>query len=286
MQDVARPELSRKPDDGAAAAPTEGRTHGDGSGPIDVRGLLVAAAIGACVSSAIQPRGGGYDGRSVVCARDGGWCRTDAAVRDVLRVAERRLAEGRVRAGTPPAAERAQAAAVDGGRAGGDPATDSGYRQRGMGSSVRSDTAEAPSTVDDWISAIWVADASPMYVPGRGVDAEFGAVPRSACASTRQGVRVDDMEGAVADEFYIRALICSPEFSWDCGWAMSTVWCESRFDPNAQGAEWYQGRLWHFNGLWQIAEGPFDPYLNTVEAHIQYVQWQRGLRARPWPNCP
>lgn len=87
--------------------------------------------------------------------------------------------------------------------------------------------------------------------------------------------------GAVAD------IVCRPEFTWDCGWALAVVKCESGGNSNAQAAEWYNGNLVVFNGWFQVLSGSFDPYTNTVQAHIQYVEWQRGIRsARPWPNCP
>lgn len=81
--------------------------------------------------------------------------------------------------------------------------------------------------------------------------------------------------GAVAD------IVCRPEFTWDCGWALATVDCESSGNPNVSNP------AGPFNGWFQVLNGPFDPYLNTIEAHIQYVEWQRGIRtSRPWPNCP
>ena len=81
----------------------------------------------------------------------------------------------------------------------------------------------------------------------------------------------------------VRSVVCRPEFTWDCQWALDTTLCESSWRANAQGIE---GSL-AFNGLWQVWNGPFDPYLNTVEAHVQYVEWQEGVRVNdPWPNCP
>lgn len=79
-----------------------------------------------------------------------------------------------------------------------------------------------------------------------------------------------------------KAVVCTDEFSWDCEWAIATLSCESSFNPNAVGVE---GNL-RFYGGFQVWNGPVDPYLNAVEAHIQYVQWQRGEKLDPWPNCP
>ena len=99
--------------------------------------------------------------------------------------------------------------------------------------------------------------------------------------------------GSVATQ----AIICAPSLPWPCEWATATVECESEFNPRAVGSEWYDSdgdtilELWYFYGLWQIAsrtppgEGMdwlFDPYLNTIEAHIKYVDGGTG----DWPNCP
>lgn len=79
----------------------------------------------------------------------------------------------------------------------------------------------------------------------------------------------------------IAAIVCNAPFTWDCGWALAVIECESGFNPNVSNP------AGPFNGLFQVLNGPFDVYLNAVEAHIQYVEWQRGIRtARPWPNCP
>ena len=75
-------------------------------------------------------------------------------------------------------------------------------------------------------------------------------------------------------------LICAEEFSWSCEWALAIVWCESTNDPNAYNPDG------PFMGLWQVTNGSYDPYLNTVEAHIKYVSWQRSEVDNPWPYCP
>lgn len=79
-----------------------------------------------------------------------------------------------------------------------------------------------------------------------------------------------------------RSLICNDPFTWDCGWALATIQCESSGDPTSVGVE---GEL-RFIGLFQVWNGSNDPYQNAVEAHIKYVSWQRGEVGRPWPNCP
>jgi hypothetical protein len=82
-------------------------------------------------------------------------------------------------------------------------------------------------------------------------------------------------------------IVCSSDFTWDCDFAIRHIDCESKGDPNAQGVEIDQltGKVLVFNGLFQVHNGPFDPYRNAVEANIQYVQWINKQRADPWPNC-
>jgi hypothetical protein len=84
----------------------------------------------------------------------------------------------------------------------------------------------------------------------------------------------------------LQELVCRPEFTWPCGWALAVVWCESTNNPNAQAVEVIDGVTYYFNGYWQVLGGSFDPYENTLQAHVQYSEWQRGERQRPWPNCP
>ena len=97
------------------------------------------------------------------------------------------------------------------------------------------------------------------------------------------------------DEGVLSALLCQPQYSWPCDWAIGVVygnvacpWGESHGDPWAHGHGWYEGRLLHFIGLWQIAvethegnEWLYDPTLNTREANIKYVASGRA----PWPVC-
>ena len=78
-----------------------------------------------------------------------------------------------------------------------------------------------------------------------------------------------------------RSLVCSLPFTWPCEWAIAVIMCESSGNPNAYNP------AGPYIGLFQVLNGPTDPYLNTVEAHIQFVEWARGVRTvSPWPNCP
>ncbi len=90
----------------------------------------------------------------------------------------------------------------------------------------------------------------------------------------------------IGDLLALEGVICAPQYSWDCGWAVATVMCESNGSPNAHGHEWYQDQLLHFFGWWQVVaphenDWLFDPVLNTIEAHIKFME--RG--AAPWPYC-
>ena len=93
-----------------------------------------------------------------------------------------------------------------------------------------------------------------------------------------------------------RSLICGAPYTWDCDWALRVIYggapgCpngESGGNPNAVGSEWYEGELWYFVGLWQIAtRDPAmiptlqDPVTNTLEAHWKYLHGG----ASHWPVC-
>jgi hypothetical protein len=94
----------------------------------------------------------------------------------------------------------------------------------------------------------------------------------------------------------VRAIACAPQYEWSCdGWVIPVIFgagnpsCpngESGGDPNAQGSEVINGVTYYFNGWWQVEGGSFDPAENTRQAYAQWLQWQRGERPRPWPNCP
>lgn len=94
----------------------------------------------------------------------------------------------------------------------------------------------------------------------------------------------------------LTALVCDPQWTWECGWVIEVIDCESTWRPGVVGSEVRDGIIYYFYGLLQIYHpdppGPtnewlFDPYLNLVEGHIQYVEWKEGTRTNdPWPNCP
>ncbi len=78
-----------------------------------------------------------------------------------------------------------------------------------------------------------------------------------------------------------RPLVCSAPFTWPCEWALAVIQCESSGNPDAYNP------AGPYMGLFQVLNGPYDPGLNAVEGHIQFVEWQRGIRAvSPWPGCP
>jgi len=108
----------------------------------------------------------------------------------------------------------------------------------------------------------------------------FQATPLSRVVPTLPKRADSDVSrmGSGAEQW--RDLVCAAPFTWDCTWAMRTISCESGFNPDAVNP------AGPYHGLWQVANGPFDPYLNSVEAHIQFVEWRRGIRAvSPWPSC-
>jgi len=84
----------------------------------------------------------------------------------------------------------------------------------------------------------------------------------------------------------LETLICS--YSWDCDWALQTVWCESRNNPKAIAYN-NAGQAIHW-GLWQLDyrfAGWDDPAVNTERAWAKYqnalAYWGDGTR--PWPVC-
>lgn len=113
-------------------------------------------------------------------------------------------------------------------------------------------------------------DAPELVLPGSGegeIDEELGTTS----------------DGVVPS---IRSIICGSAYAWPCEWALAVVFCESSNDPGAVGREIIDGREYRFVGWFQVEGGPTDPIANTDAAYVQWQQWQRGERPRPWPNCP
>ncbi len=107
--------------------------------------------------------------------------------------------------------------------------------------------------------------------------------------------RAVDVGAGYLTEGEVRELAGAAGFTWDVDWLVALTLCEAEWNARAVGSEWYQGRLWYFYGLMQIAHrdppGPVNewlrvPYINLVEGHLQYAAWQAGERSNPWPNCP
>ena len=88
---------------------------------------------------------------------------------------------------------------------------------------------------------------------------------------------------AVPEYAAVAGVVCAPRYTWDCGWAVATVFCESggRADAYNPVGHW---------GWWQIDyefEGWADPAVNTEKAWMKYLNavayWGDGRR--PWPYC-
>ena len=94
--------------------------------------------------------------------------------------------------------------------------------------------------------------------------------------------------GPVTNTSRVEEIVCSGEWAWiqsagrvGCDWATSVIACESGGNPNAYNPAGHVG--W-----WQIRNGSYDPYLNTIEANIQFIEWQGPEAWRvdsPWPGC-
>ena len=131
--------------------------------------------------------------------------------------------------------------------------------------------------------------AEAVAVRGRAVRADERRSSEGVIGESREPA-ARDSEVLRGSEAAFVAVACRPEFSWPCEWATATVRCETggTFDPYAHGHEWYRGVYYHFLGPWQIAvtmheenEWLYDPYQNTIEAHLKYGT--QGVTA--WPNC-
>lgn len=90
-----------------------------------------------------------------------------------------------------------------------------------------------------------------------------------------------------ADTDEIKAMICNPEYTWDCSKAIRVAQCESH--------PWLDERAYNYGqyGVFQIAyewharrveraEDLYDPAINVRVAHEIYVD-NRGWT--PWPTC-
>ncbi len=136
----------------------------------------------------------------------------------------------------------------------------------------------------DDAAASWFAAV--VMRPGR---VEAGLADTNVRVPRKARQQSDGDDGAVlAPSAGIRAIVCADPFTiwtteWGCLWALSVVKCESGFNANAYNP------AGPFRGWWQVLNGSYDPYLNTVEAHIQYWEWQGPDAWRtvsPWPRCP
>lgn len=84
---------------------------------------------------------------------------------------------------------------------------------------------------------------------------------------------------------HLRAIVCNGEWAWlrypnGCEWALGVIECESGGNRDAYNP------AGPYISIWQVLNGPHDIYLNTVEANIQFVEWERGIRkTSPWPGC-
>lgn len=121
-----------------------------------------------------------------------------------------------------------------------------------------------------------LAVAMALRWPMPGPTPDRGAIARDGQAT----VLVRQRTALTVQGAQWRSLVCAPPFTWRCDWALAVIMCESGGNPSAYNP------VGPYYGLFQVLHGPYDPYLNAVEAHIQYAQYVAGLRPNPWPNCP
>lgn len=161
-----------------------------------------------------------------------------------------------------------------------------GCAEGGAHDNTGADTT-APSHFDIGWSYLRL-DALSTATPTPGPDATAIVAVTTGVESSRTADSGGEVSGqpALSREDGVRSVVCAAPFTWPCDWALDVVFCESTYDPNAVAVEYINGEYVEFHGWFQVTWGSFDPYENAVEAHIQYVEWQRGERLRPWPNCP
>ena len=81
------------------------------------------------------------------------------------------------------------------------------------------------------------------------------------------------------------AVVCLPEYRWNCSVAVYIVWLESHFDRYAYNA------AGPYRGWWQMSEGKFpdpetafDPVLATQRAYQLWVE-SGGTFSTHWPTA-
>ncbi len=146
-----------------------------------------------------------------------------------------------------------------------------------------------------YVDAYWVLSRS--ITRGPSVGSEVLARLANNEEYTKRVAPVVTVESNRSED-WVRELVCSDEWTWDCGWALRTIFGGAVGCPNGEsfgsatavGSGWYMGQQWWFYGLWQIAvpvppgngyDWLFDPYLNTVEAHLKYLSGGKSH----WPVC-
>ena len=148
-----------------------------------------------------------------------------------------------------------------------------------------------------YVDAYWVLSRS--ITRGPSVGSEVLARLANNEEYTKRVAPVVTVESNRSED-WVRELVCSGSWVWDCEWALRTIYggavgCstgESSGDTSAVGTGFYMGQQWWFYGLWQIAvpvdpavsneyHWLFDPYLNTVEANLKYLNGGKGH----WPIC-
>ena len=139
-------------------------------------------------------------------------------------------------------------------------------------------------------AAIWIADASPMYMP-RGVaeaaESRQGSGDPELLAPSALSDGQSRLHGrGIANEFYIRALICS--YPWPCAEALEVAWCESRFEPNAvspdgQNFGLFQVNLVHLGRVGGDRTSLLDAATNV---RVAYAIWRDNAGWGPWACRP
>lgn len=108
--------------------------------------------------------------------------------------------------------------------------------------------------------------------------------PTTTTTTPRPEVRLTSMEAPVVSE--LEALICAPQWEWDCGEAKRVAMCESNMRPGAISPPNTNGTrdrgLFQVNSVWRDAFGEalwsriLEPEVNVAMAHHIWVVGKRS----------
>lgn len=108
-------------------------------------------------------------------------------------------------------------------------------------------------SIAEWLLALiwWLA----ALIPGEAYEEP---VPPTATATA--------VATATPEPASLQAIICAPQYAWDCETALAIVECESGGDPSATGKLGEAG-WWQIHPVHGLGEAGYDPVASTTYAH-------------------